>query len=196
MKTLTIVLATLALMTAVAMPAASASAEEHPSDTVCLIYPPLPSPVIGCASGTIGSLPPTGCGAQGCTVALTADLTVTAVACGWLELRSLTACAHDPSHPEKRSGLESRFFEPGPHTVYSDLCISDPTGTVTAPCKELVHNFVVPSTSTGENAAMIVHVVTSLLEEAASLIANDDASDGCLVYASATFRVYKTDEDC
>lgn len=195
MKNLGTIFATLAVTLALLVPPAGAhSNDEHPSDTVCLTYP---AAVIGCATGTIGHVGPTGCNANGCTVTITADLSVTPVACGWLEQGDLRACAIEKPEPAHRD--TPNFYAPGSYTVRSDLCVSDPTVTVTVPCTELVHHFIVPATTSG--AQMNVPYLRALV---GALIPGDEpvpdvggsCGEGSLVYASATFRVYAMDAIC
>lgn len=187
MKNLATILTTLGMMLALATPASADQHDEHPTDTVCLTYPPA---VIGCATGTIGNLAPTNCNADGCWVTLTGDLSVTPVACGWLEQGDLRACALSPTDiPATAHGIDPQFFSPGGHRMESDLCISDPTLTVTVPCVGLVHYFVVPSASMNSEIGDLPPIDVDEVLSLPSRLLSDP--EGTLVYASQTFRVYK-----
>lgn len=185
MKTLGLVLATLALMTAFTPSGIAPAVSEKNSSTVCITYV---NAGLGCATGTIGSLAPTGCNTTGCTVTLTADLLVTPVACGWLEQGDLSKCAIEK--PESRHGEESPFFAPGTYTIKSDLCVTDPTVSYTFPCDELSHTFVVPTTNANQAAFTDL---TQAVQDTINDLPNGGGlpGDGKLVYVSGTFRVYQ-----
>lgn len=191
MKNLATVSATLVLMLALALPPAGAHAsDERPTAQTCLWHPAPALPVgVVCATGTIGHVGPFDCdiARNGCFVTKTGDLSVEPVACGWLKFGDLQKCATEKPELDHRD--ETQFYAAGEYRMESEVCISDPTVTVTYPCEKLVHYFTVPS----QNTAAIVPVdpVQAVQNVVARVLALGDDAEGTLVYSSGTFDVYQ-----
>ena len=183
MKLHALVLVTLALMTAFTPTGISpANPGERPAATACLTVVNLG---VGCASGTLSHVMGA-CGST-CDVTLRADLLVTPVACGWVgwELRGyfgsdVATCA--AQRPEPKSGMQSLDLPPGAYQVQGEVCVTDPTITVTVPCERIWHNFVVPGDA-GSAAAF----ATSLIPDQPP----NPFEIGRAVYEDATFILYE-----
>lgn len=184
MKNIQVLCATFALILASVVPPAGAYAnDEHPTDTVCIP----PRGVLGCATGTISSrLGP--CDAAGCHVTLSAQLSVTPIACGWMSWNDVSACAY--TAPAADSGAEKVYLPPGAYKMISELCIADPTVSVTTPCEDLRHNFLVPAAGGGLQANLPIILATVFAMAPDGESGAPAVCEGELVYASATFRAY------